>query len=132
MGQISADNNEEFIWEAADKTLVVDLIDASLKTAEDQLNYGKTAYLNGNNGLLKLQGDINQGLESFILTEIIPSADKIQIPHGQAQEYPLLRENKLIGKFAITTFYLKLAAVYMLMEPGKMTVKSALVMAPLF
>ena len=72
-GQISADNNEEFIWEAADKTstirstrnnnktLVVDLIDASLKTAEEQLNYGKTAYLNGNNGLLKLQGDINQG-----------------------------------------------------------------------
>ena len=72
-GQISADNNEEFIWEAEDKTstirstrnnnktLVVDLIDASLKTAEEQLNYGKTAYLNGNNGLLKLQGDINQG-----------------------------------------------------------------------
>ena len=72
-GQISADNNEEFIWEAADKTstirstrnnnktLVVDLIDASLKTAEEQLNYGKTAYLNGNNGLLKLKGDINQG-----------------------------------------------------------------------
>lgn len=72
-GQISADNNEEFIWEATDKTstirstrnnnktLVVDLIDASLKTAEEQLNYGKTAYLNGNNGLLKLQGDINQG-----------------------------------------------------------------------
>ena len=72
-GQISADNNEEFIWEAADKTstirstrnnnktLVVDLIDTSLKTAEEQLNYGKTAYLNGNNGLLKLQGDINQG-----------------------------------------------------------------------
>ena len=72
-GQISADNNEEFIWEAIDKTstirstrnnnktLVVDLIDASLKTAEEQLNYGKTAYLNGNNGLLKLQGDINQG-----------------------------------------------------------------------
>ena len=85
MGQISADNNEEFIWEAADKTLVVDLIDASLKTAEDQLNYGKTAYLNGNNGLLKLQGDINQGLESFILTEIIPSADKIQIPHGHIE-----------------------------------------------
>ena len=72
-GQISPDNNEEFIWEAADKTstirstrnnnktLVVDLIDASLKTAEEQLNYGKTAYLNGNNGLLKLKGDINQG-----------------------------------------------------------------------
>jgi len=72
-GQISADNNEEFIWEATDKTstirstrnnnktLVVDLIDASLKTAEEQLNYGKTAYLNGNNGLLKLKGDINQG-----------------------------------------------------------------------
>ena len=72
-GQISADNNEEFIWEAADqtstirstknnnKTLVVDLIDTSLKTAEEQLNYGKTAYLNGNNGLLKLKGDINQG-----------------------------------------------------------------------
>ena len=72
-GQISADNNEEFIWEAEDKTstirstrnnnktLVVDLIDASLKTAEEQLNYGKTAYLNGNNGLLKLKGDINQG-----------------------------------------------------------------------
>ena len=46
-GQISADNNEEFIWEAADKTstirstrnnnktLVVNLIDASLKTAEE-------------------------------------------------------------------------------------------------
>ena len=72
-GQITADDNEEFIWEATDKTstirstrnnnktLVVDLIDASLKTAEEQLNYGKTAYLNGNNGLLKLQGDINQG-----------------------------------------------------------------------
>ena len=72
-GQISADNNEEFIWEATDKTstirstrnnnktLVVDLIDASLKTVEEQLNYGKTAYLNGNNGLLKLKGDINQG-----------------------------------------------------------------------
>ena len=72
-GQISADNNEEFIWEAEDKTstirstrnnnktLVVDLIDASLKTLEEQLNYGKTAYLNGNNGLLKLKGDINQG-----------------------------------------------------------------------
>ena len=72
-GQISADNNEELIWEAADKTstirstknnnktLVVDLIDTSLKTAEEQLNYGKTAYLNGNNGLLKLKGDINQG-----------------------------------------------------------------------
>ena len=72
-GQISADNNEEFIWETAgktstirstknnNKTLVVDLIDTSLKTAEEQLNYGKTAYLNGNNGLLKLKGDINQG-----------------------------------------------------------------------
>ena len=72
-GQITADDNEEFIWEATDKTstirstrnnnktLVVDLIDASLKTAEEQLNYGKTAYLNGNNGLLKLKGDINQG-----------------------------------------------------------------------
>ena len=72
-GQISADNNEEFIWEIAgktstirstknnNKTLVVDLIDTSLKTAEEQLNYGKTAYLNGNNGLLKLKGDINQG-----------------------------------------------------------------------
>ena len=72
-GQISADNNEEFIWETAgktstirstknnNKTLVVDLIDTSLKTAEEQLNYGKTAYLSGNNGLLKLKGDINQG-----------------------------------------------------------------------